>query len=78
MLDQRTFRREMTKAKILIDEGDRPGYWRGYRWGLMRRYYGDKFRTEDEHKKTLSLVGDQNELRNQFGLGYHKGYFYGT
>ena len=78
MMDQRTFEREMMRAKTMAEVGDRPDYWRGYQRGLRKHYHGDNFGTDDEHKKWLSLIGDRDETRNQRGLGYRKGYYYGT
>jgi hypothetical protein len=71
-MDEQIFNREMTKAQELHGLGEKTDYWMGYMRGLRRKYYGDKFGTDEEHQKWLSLIND--EYRKDLGYGYRDGF----
>lgn len=54
---------------------DYSGFWRGYRKGLCRMFYGDDYGTEDEHKSLMEAANDtDNKSRLNHGLGYRSGF----
>lgn len=72
-MDKLLFEREMNRAKTMasIENND---YWRGYQRGLRRRYHGERFGTDEEHAKWLSLAQDADPARAERGRGYRDGY----
>ena len=68
------FLQKMSKADILTQFGDQPNYWHGYRRGLRRRFHGEKFGTEQEHKLWMSLWNDEDISRQELGRGYRKAF----
>ena len=73
-MDQQSFEHEMAKAQAMRSAGDRPEYWAGYMRGVRRRYHGDNFGTEDEHRLWMSLSDDSDQTRADRGQGYRDGY----
>jgi hypothetical protein len=72
-MTRQAFECAMDKARTLQRLGDRPGYWEGYIRGLCRAYYGEHFETPEEHKKWLSLLGDEDASQKERGEGYREG-----
>jgi hypothetical protein len=70
-MDEQTFKRLMNQASIFHRIGDDTGYLAGYMRGLRRAYHGERFGTEDEHTRWLSLAGDPR--REAMGRGYRDG-----
>jgi len=71
-MEENIFRREMARVEGL--NGIDPGlthYFTGYKRGLRRAFHGEKFGTQEEHEKWLSLVDDDS--RRRMGLGYRHG-----
>jgi hypothetical protein len=64
-MDEQTFKALMHAAEALTG-GD---YLTGYRRGLRRRYHGDSFENDMEHRLWISLEGDRDDL----GRGYRDG-----
>ena len=73
-MDQQSFEHEMAKAQAMRSAGDRPEYWAGYMRGIRRRYHGENFGTEDEHRLWMSLSDDSDQTRADRGKGYRAGY----
>ncbi len=72
-MTEEQFDREVTKAKILQQLGDRPAYWAGYITGLEEVYYGRKFATDEERKQWLAFRHDAYETNREFRDGYRDG-----
>ena len=75
-MDEATFRGEMARAKAMqeLSPGMDADYWAGYQRGLRRRYHGERFGTEEEHERFLSLSEEEgDEFRRRFGEGYRDG-----
>lgn len=70
-MKKRFFENEMQRAEAKNSES--PDYWSGYQRGLRRRFHGEDFGTDAEHKKWLTADGD--ESRRQESQGYRDGYF---
>ena len=78
IMKQPAFEREMRQAKTMVEIGDRPEFWAGYQRGLRRRYHGEKFGTEAEHKLWISLAQEKpDQPRHERGVGYRAGYYCG-
>ena len=75
------FQRQMSEVNDLIHAD--PGgaiapYWRGYRWGLMRTWYGTAYGTEEEHERMLAMAEDFDDVdRFMCGIGYRDGLAFG-
>ena len=70
-MDEQQFKHGMSRAKILWDVDDNKDYWRGYIRGLRRRYYGEKFGTDEEHRRWMDMIYD--DYRKELGQGYRDG-----
>lgn len=66
------FKSKMLYAESMKKFDDRPDYWAGYMRGLRRRFHGDKFGTDEDHEKWLSLIYD--ETRSEMAKGYRDGF----
>lgn len=67
------YRRAMGNARLMADtETACAEYWRGYRRGLMRGYYGARFGAQDEHEMWMNCA--RGDYRKQLQAGYRKGY----
>ena len=75
-MDQQSFEHEMAKAQAMRSAGDRPEYWAGYMRGLRRKYHGEDFGTDEEHR--LWLTADGDTLRRDLSAGYRAGYIPAT
>lgn len=73
-MDEQTFKREMTKAQASHGLGENTDYWQGYMRGLRRNYHGEKFGTDEEHEKWLSLI--DAPYRKELGQGYRDGFYF--
>lgn len=69
-MNEQQFKNKMNYARGMKESSGDDNYWSGYIRGLRRYYHGEKFGTEEEHKKYLSLIGDSDESRHQLGQGY--------
>lgn len=67
-MNDRQFKSYMYAAQSL--GGD---YAAGYQRGLRRHHHGDKFGTQSEHEKWLSL-GIDGDTRQEMGDGYRDGW----
>ena len=67
------FEHELTRAKTLQQLGDRPQYWAGYIRGLKEVYHGQRFGTDEEHERWLSLLHDTYESNQDCWEGYREG-----
>jgi hypothetical protein len=67
------FTRTMLKAEALF-KNEQPDYFRGYARGLRRKFRGEKFGTDVEHEKWLSLIHDETKDRSEVGRGYRDGF----
>ena len=55
-------------------QGDR-SLWIGYRNGLRRRRFGERFGTEGQHGLRLSIPGDHPDPSHRaYGIGYRAGF----
>ena len=73
-MNESVFKREMLRAEGLKGIDPRlTDYFTGYMRGLRRAYHGEKFGTEEEHTRWLSLVDDCDNSRRLKGLGYQHG-----
>ncbi|UCD32204.1 MAG: hypothetical protein JSV38_15845 [Desulfobacterales bacterium] len=72
-MDRDTFEREMMRVKTMMNIQNRD-YWAGYQRGLLRKYHGEKFGTNDEHEKWMSMAGDTDKGRADRGQGYRDGF----
>jgi len=82
-MTEQQFQSEIRHAQTmerLEHEPGRADYWSGYMRGVRRSFHGADFGNEVEHALWLSLTGDEDESRNQRGLGYRAGlaFDYGT
>jgi hypothetical protein len=80
-MKKQQFQSEMLRAQTmqrLEHEPNKVDYWLGYMRGLRRSFHGLAFGSAAEHEMWLSLVGDDDESRNQRGLGYHDGLAFGN
>ncbi|MBT9175519.1 MAG: hypothetical protein DDT22_01198 [candidate division WS2 bacterium] len=72
------FKRNMFRTElqeIITSKSIEKEFWRGYRQGLRRRYHGEKFRTEKEHKLLMIKTTDNCELSQKIrAIGYESGY----
>lgn len=66
-MDETRFKTLARRARLLTSD-----YGSGYMRGLRRHYHDDKFGTNDEHQKWLSL-GRKGDLRAELGRGYRDG-----
>ena len=71
-MDKQSFEHEMGRAQAMRTAGDRPEYWAGYMRGLRRKYHGEDFGTDEEHR--LWLTADGDTLRRERSAGYRAGY----
>jgi len=71
-MEKQTFEHEMAKAKTFHDLGEKTDYYRGYMRGLRRKFHGEKFGTDAEHEKWMSLITDP--CRAETGQGYRDGF----
>jgi hypothetical protein len=67
------FKAAMALAYKSIKANDRPQYYMGYMRGLRRRYHGERFGTNTEHKQWLTLDGSY--VRDEIRKGYTDGYY---
>lgn len=73
-MNEETFEsyRELARGFEHIDFS---GFWRGYRRGLARKYFGDGHGTEAEHRAWLEKAEKfSNPSEKNHGLGYRAGY----
>ena len=69
-MDRRAFDQEMMRAKAMAQREDRRDYWQGYRWGLMRRYFGEAFAAEEQHNLWMRFAEDPDQQKAEQGRGY--------
>lgn len=63
------------KNAIQFERLDYSGFWRGYRRGLARFYYGDGHGPESEHLEWLKKANShENKSSFNHGLGYRAGF----
>ena len=72
-MDKDLFAREMNRAKKNA-EVESNEYWSGYQRGLGRRFHGENFGTDKEHKLWMSMVDSMYGRRRLLGKGYKAGY----
>jgi hypothetical protein len=69
------FEREMGKAKTFKGlEEWRQEYWLGYIHGLRRGYHGERFCSEEEHKRWWEMADDDVDSKRERGEGYRAGF----
>lgn len=73
-MDRKTFEREMMRADTMMDAENNRDYWMGYKRGLRRKFHGENFGTETEHKLWLSAIESTDKSRRERGRGYNDGY----
>lgn len=69
-MNEQQFKNKMNYARGMKETSEDDNYWSGYIRGLRRYYHGEKFGTQEEHEKYLSLIRDSDESRNSLGQGY--------
>lgn len=70
-MTEQQFKNKMNYARAMHDNSDDQRYWAGYIRGLRRYYHGEKFGTEEEHIKYISLADEARyESRQRMGQGY--------
>jgi hypothetical protein len=73
-MDRRMFLRERVKAVNMAKAYPaHAGYWEGYRRGLRRAQYGERFGTEHEHREWLAMADSIDESIAALGRGYRDG-----
>lgn len=73
-MDRRMFLRERVKAVNMAKAYPaHAGYWEGYRRGLRRAHYGERFGTEYEHREWLAMADSIDESIAALGRGYRDG-----
>ena len=72
-MDQRIFEHKLHKAKTMA-KIENPDYWAGYMRGLRRRYHGDTFCADEEHRIYLGFKDDPDPKRRAMGKGYRDAY----
>ena len=70
-MTQAEFQSKMMKARTFQELGDQAEYWAAYQRGLQRAFHGDKFGSDEDHEKWLSLISD--ETRQEQTRGYWHG-----
>jgi len=64
----------MLKAKTMSEiEPDHEDYWVGYIEGLKQAYYGERYKTMQEHDLWRSFINDTDIAQKEKGHGYHDG-----
>lgn len=72
-MEYKEYKSLMSNARLMADvESECGEYWTGYKRGLRRRFYGDRFGTRDEHEQWMNCA--RGDYRNQLQAGYRKGY----
>jgi hypothetical protein len=74
-MDKATFVLYLKRAKTFrkIDRGSAAHYWKGYRWGLHRLYYGERYGTTEQHQQFLDLQFSFDMKDREINRGYHDG-----
>lgn len=67
-MDEREFKSLSNRARLLV--GD---YASGYQRGLRRHYHGERFGSDEEHKKFMRC-GLDDDYREELGRGYRDGF----
>jgi hypothetical protein len=78
-MDARTFQRELLKAEtmsLLVPE--QAEYWHGYRRGLRRAQFGERFGTEHEHDQWMAMSRSAEPVVAERGRGYRDGLAFGA
>ena len=70
-MEEKAYTIEMLRAREIKELSSIPDYWKGYIQGIKRRFYGDKFSTEQEHQLCSTMDGD--EFQRQWSEGYRDG-----
>ena len=79
-MDYKTFQHEMAKAKTFHDLGQDVDFNRGYMKGLRRKYHGENFGTDEDHRRWLSVgfyeitPGVTDTHRLEMSKGYRAGF----
>ncbi len=74
-MERKDFESEVLKTKVMKRaEPKREYFWEGYRRGLLRGYHGEKFGSDEEHRKWWSMADDETADRQERGHGYRAGY----
>jgi hypothetical protein len=72
-MTEQKFKSEMRRAKEMErkeTDPDRSMYWAGYQRGLQRAFYGEKFKSPEEHTFMMSLIHKPDARSKEFGRGY--------
>jgi hypothetical protein len=64
----------MALAKTIMESSGRPDYWRGFQLGLQRRFYGEQFGTDLQHKIRMESIHSSSLDQLDAGCGYHDGF----
>lgn len=72
-MDERTFHRELFKARSRRAVGDDRNYWMGYECGLMRGVYGVCYVADEEHEVWLTYAAASELWLRERGRGYRDG-----
>jgi hypothetical protein len=73
-MDTRTFQSEILKAETMsLLAPDQAQYWHGYRRGLRRAQFGERFGTEHEHTVWMALAESTDPVLTARGRGYREG-----
>lgn len=78
-MDERTYKRLAGMAKTFYElesesqNYNRADFWHGFRRGLMRLYFGDRFGTDVENEKFLNCR--DGEYRRDLQTGYRAGFY---
>lgn len=73
-MNEDSYRRELIRAlEMAKAEPQRADYWLGYRRGIGRGFYGERFGTATEHSVWLAFTDSRATFHVERGRGYRDG-----
>lgn len=77
MDDQQFFKLGLAAKSLQEKAADQfeRNFWDGYRRGLRRKFHGERFGTDEEHARWMSLADDAGDEPERLrGIGYRAGF----